>query len=90
MSALEGQLMPAFVSQVLRPQNAFLSNSALTVLFYVIGKWTLKILMLAQLYYSPPGYIVIASAQNIGTIAGGIVIYAVYVHLFITFVHSSP
>ena len=40
MSALEGQLMPAFVSQVLGPQNTFLSNSALTVLFYVIGKWT--------------------------------------------------
>jgi len=74
--------MSAFVSQVLRLQNAFLSNSALTVLFYVIGKWTSKILKLAQLYYSPPGYIVIASAQNIGTIAGGIVIYAVYVHLF--------
>lgn len=25
------------------------------------------------------GYIVIASAQNVGTVAGGIVIYAVYV-----------
>lgn len=35
---------------------------------------------LGVLIFYVVGYIVIASAQTIGTVAGGIVIYAVYVH----------
>lgn len=30
--------------------------------------------------FAQSGYVTIASAQNVGTVAGGILLYAVYVH----------